>query len=96
MNNRKTVWRAVMAAGVAAAVVASLSPPVAFADTTQPTIIGPRPASDPHVEGCFEIDANGRQHDYWCMFASNDLNKPPEPLLPMGSTYVYTSIPRRG
>jgi hypothetical protein len=96
MKNRKTVWRAVMAAGVAAAVVVSLSPPVAFAETTQPTIIGPRPASDPHVEGCFEIDADGHQHDYWCMFASNDLNQAPDPYFAMGSTYVYTFDPSSG
>jgi len=93
MFKRKTGWRAILAAGVATAVVVSLNPPSAAATTGAPSVIKYRNASDPHVEGCSYIDSAG-QHDYLCMYASSDLpvdehDAPNFNHYPMDSTYVY-------
>src|SRR5437879_6521118 len=96
MYNRKIGWRAALVAGAATAVVVSLSPPLAFANTGQPPLVGIRNASDPHVEGCAAFDSNGTQHDYWCMYTSSDMELTPNPFYPMGETYVYTYDPASG
>lgn len=93
MNYRTRVR---LATGTAALLLVALNPPAAFADTSQPSIIGTRLSSDPHIDVC-HVKENGVDKPYWCMYTSNDLPVHDDSnFYPMDSTYVYTFDPASG